>query len=290
MFNLSIIISLYLSKQFTIMEGFLLFFEELSNLQKFAWIIICMAIFWILEGLFPLIRFNYEKWKHAKVNLFLLLTTILINAGFGIATAGVFIWTQNNSIGLLHMITLPIWLEVLIGVMILDLIAQYVVHFLLHRIKFMWKFHMVHHSDTNVDVTTGTRHHPGDYVFRELFALIAIVAGGLPFGIYMVYRILTIVFTYWTHANLNMPVAIDKALSLIFITPNIHKFHHHFERPWTDTNFGNIFSLWDRMFGTLVYDDPHKITYGLDVLNPSTDEDVWFQFKIPFDKNVKTDY
>ena len=93
-----------------------------------------------------------------------------------------------------------------------------------------------------------------------------------------------------THANWRIPLWLDKAMSYIFISPNVHKFHHHFERPWTDTNFGNIFSIWDRMFGTLVYDDPQKIKYGLDTLAPNTDEDVLFQFKIPFDKNIKTDY
>jgi len=83
---------------------------------------------------------------------------------------------------------------------------------------------------------------------------------------------------------------LDKMLSVVFITPNMHKFHHHFERPWTDSNYGNIFSVWDRLFGTFVYDDPSKITYGLDVLDPSKDEKVGYQMGIPFDPNIKTDY
>ena len=70
----------------------------------------------------------------------------------------------------------------------------------------------------------------------------------------------------------------------------MHKFHHHFERPWTDTNYGNIFSIWDRIFGTFVYDDPEKIKYGLDVLSDDKDEDVKYQLMIPFDKTSKTDY
>lgn len=149
---------------------------------------------------------------------------------------------------------------------------------------------MVHHSDTAVDVTTGTRHHPGDYVFRELFALTAIFLGGLSLGIYMIYRITTVIMTYWTHSNLKMPMVVDKTLSYLFITPNMHKFHHHFERPWTDTNFGNIFSIWDRMFGTFVYDDPSKIKYGLDVVDNSRSEDLAYQIKLPFNKDIKTDY
>ncbi len=274
------------------MQEFISFFENLDSAQKFSWIVICMGTFWILESAFPLAKFTYKKWKHAKVNLILLSTTIIINVLFGalIAAIGVFIWTSENNFGLLNMIELPLWAEVIIGVMILDLVAQYLVHYLLHRVAFMWRFHMVHHSDTAVDVTTGTRHHPGDYVFRELFALTAIFLGGLSLGIYMIYRITTVIMTYWTHSNLKMPMVVDKTLSYLFITPNMHKFHHHFERPWTDTNFGNIFSIWDRMFGTFVYDDPSKIKYGLDVVDNSRSEDLAYQIKLPFNKDIKTDY
>ena len=114
------------------------------------------------------------------MNLVLLTTSILINVLFGVLTAGIFIWAGNNNFGLLYLIELPLWAEVLLGVMFLDLVAQYLVHYLLHRVAFMWRFHMVHHSDTQVDVTTGTRHHPGDYMFRELFALGGILIGGIP--------------------------------------------------------------------------------------------------------------
>ncbi len=272
------------------MEAFIQFFAELSSAEKLGWIVFCMGIFWVIEGAYPLARHHYKKWEHAKVNLFLLTTTIIINVLFGLAAAGVFFWVAENEFGLLHLVNFPMWLELLLGVMLLDFVAQYVVHFMLHKVSFMWRFHMVHHSDTEVDVTTGTRHHPGDYMFRELFSLGAIVIGGLPFGFYMFYRILTVLFTYWSHANISLPAGVDKALSYVFITPNMHKFHHHFERPWTDTNYGNIFSLWDRMMGTFVYDDPKKIQYGLDVLEDNRSSDLAYQLKVPFDKNIKTDY
>lgn len=272
------------------MENFVSFFEHLGNGEKFLWIVVCMTVFWVLEGAYPLFKYNYKKWKHASVNLVLLTSTILINVLFGVATAGVFIWAGTNNFGLLYLVDLPLWMEVLFGVMLLDLIAQYTVHYLLHKVKFMWRFHMVHHSDTAVDVTTGTRHHPGDYVFRELFALIAILAGGVTFGVYIIYRISTVLFTYWSHSNLNMPKGLDRILSFVFITPNTHKFHHHFERPWTDTNFGNIFSFWDRIFGTFVYEDPKQIRYGLDVLEDERSNDLMYQLKVPFDHSIKTDY
>lgn len=272
------------------MSDFLNFFETMTTGQKLLWIVLCLTFTWSLEALTPLIKFSYRKWRHAGINLIFLLTSMIINVLFGLLTVGVFQFIAQHQIGLLYWVDWPLWVELVIAIMILDLVGQYFIHFLLHKYKWMWKFHMIHHSDTKVDATTGTRHHPGDYVMRESFSLLAIVITGAPLAYYLVYRIATIFFTYWTHANITIPIWLDRALSLIFISPNMHKFHHHFERPWTNTNYGNIFSLWDRIFGTLVYDDPHKIRYGLDTLDDKTDEDLAFQFKIPFDKNIKTDY
>ena len=258
--------------------------------QKLVWITSCLLFNWLLEGNFPLFNLKYKKWHHAGINLIFLSTTLIINVLFGILTVGIFAYITTNELGLLHLVELPIWAELALAILVLDFMAQYLVHYLLHKVKWMWKFHMIHHSDTNVDATTGTRHHPGDYVQREFFALFAIVITGAPFAFYMIYKIITIFFGYFTHANINMPKRLDKVLSYVLVTPNMHKFHHHFERPWTDTNFGNIFSIWDRIFGTFVYGDPKKVVYGLDVLDDAKSEDLMYQFKVPFDNSVKTDY
>ena len=272
------------------MEAFLEFCEQMPTWQKLLWIFICLSFNWLLEAGAPLFSFNYKKWKHAGVNLIFLSTSLAINVIFGLLTLGVFVWIAQHEIGLLYLVELPIWIELILAIMALDFMAQYFVHYLLHKVKWMWKFHMVHHSDTKVDATTGTRHHPGDYLLREVFALVTVIITGIPLAFYLFYRIVTVFFAYFTHANIIMPKWLDKPLSYIIVTPNMHKFHHHFERPWTDTNFGNIFSFWDRIFGTFVYDDPKKIRYGLDVLDDSTDENVGYQFKIPFDNTIKTDY
>ncbi len=264
------------------MDTFIDFFANLTSLQKLIWIIGMMTIFWILEGAYPLRKFDYKKWEHAKANLILLITTIIINVLFGLATVGIFNWLEQSQFGLLNLVELPVWVEMLFAIMLLDFLAQYVVHYLLHKVEFMWRFHMVHHSDTHVDVTSGTRHHPIDFIMRETFALIAILIAGLPLAYYVLYRILTILFTYFSHANIRLPIWLDKTISLVFISPNTHKFHHHFEMPWTDTNYGNIFSLWDRAFGTFIYHDPYDIVYGLDILDKEKSDDILYQLKVPF--------
>ena len=272
------------------MESFLNFFEHMPTWQRVAWIVACLMFSWLLEAGIPLFKFHYKKWKHAGVNFVFLATTMIINTIFGVVTVGIFSWIGQNEIGILYLFDLPIWVELLISILIFELMGQYIVHYLLHKIKWMWKLHMVHHSDITVDATSGTRHHPGDFILREVFALGAVVVTGAPMAFYFFYRVCTIFFTYVTHANINLPIWLDKPLSWVFVTPNVHKFHHHYERPWTDTNFGNIFSIWDRLFGTFVYDDPKKIRYGLDVLEDATSEDIGYQFKLPFNKSVKTDY
>ena len=266
------------------------FFEEMPSWQKLIWIISCLSFAFLLEAIIPLFNSGYKKVKHAGVNFIFLAMVVLINVGFGIITVSVFKWSEAREFGVLYLFDLPLWAELLIAVLIMDLIAQYTVHYLLHKVKFMWKMHMVHHSDTNVDATTGTRHHPGDYILRESFALIAVILSGAPASFYLLYRFGTVFFTYMTHANISLPLWIDKAISFVFISPNMHKFHHHIERPWTDTNFGNIFSVWDRIFGTFVYGNPNKVVYGLDVLDNNRDQDVMYQLKLPVNKEIETDY
>lgn len=244
---------------------------------------------WIIEGSFPLIQLNYKKWKHAAANCVFLMTTLIINAGFSALSVGATTWTSEHSFGLLNLFDTHVLAELVAALVLLDLIAQYWAHYLLHKVRWMWRMHVIHHSDTKVDATTGTRLHPGDFAVREVFALSALILTGAPLAFYVIYRITTIFFTFLTHANISLPTRMDAALSLVFVSPNMHKFHHHFERPWTDMNFGGILSVWDRIFGTFVYGDPQKVQYGVDVADPALDEDVLHQFRLPFRNGSQLD-
>ena len=87
---------------------------------------------------------------------------------------------------------------------------------------------------------------------------------------------------------MELPLHVDKAISLIIVSPNMHKFHHHYQLPWTDSNYGNVLSIWDRIFGTYMYGDPNEIQYGLDSSDNTDDESVLVQLTIPFNKDVKS--
>jgi sterol desaturase/sphingolipid hydroxylase (fatty acid hydroxylase superfamily) len=271
------------------MEGLLLFFEQMPAWQKVVWVMACLGVSWLLEGSFPLLRLPYRKWRHAGVNSAFLLTSLAINAAFGVASVAAVGWTTHSGFGLLHLFERSPLVELLIALVVFDFTTQYWAHYLLHKVRWMWRLHVVHHSDTKVDATTGARLHPGDYAVREVFALGALIVTGAPLAFYVVYRVTTIFFTFLTHANVSPPRWLDASLSWVFVTPNMHKFHHHFERPWTDINFGGILSVWDRAFGTFVYGEPREVRYGVDVADPERAEDLGHQFALPFQRSRRLD-
>ena len=154
-----------------------------------------------------------------------------------------------------------------------------------HKVPLFWRMHIIHHSDNNVDVTSGLRHHPLESVWRGLFFLIAIFISGAPIYGVMIYQTLLTIFTGVTHANISLPKWLDNGMSYILVSPNMHKVHHHWKQPYTDSNYGAVFSIWDRILGTFKKLDPKKIRYGLDRYYPNEkDEDLVALLKKPFQK------
>ena len=174
-------------------------------------------------------------------------------------------YTSKNQFGILQMIELPVILYIIIGLALMDLIGAWLIHFLEHKVRWMWRFHIIHHSDTHVDVTSGLRHHPGENIMRLAFTTLAVLVVGSAFGLVMLYQTISAFFAHLSHANIQMPKTMDHLLSFIFVTPHFHKVHHHYVQPYTDTNYGNIFSFWDHIFGTAVYEKKmDSLVYGLD--------------------------
>ncbi len=272
------------------LENIIHYFEQIPSLHRALILAGGITIFWLIEGVIPLAVFRYHKWKHASINLFFTVTTILINFSFALLIVKASDYVVLHHFGLLQLFYMPLWVFMLGGLLLLDLTGAYSIHYIEHKVKWMWKFHMVHHADTHVDTTTANRHHPGESVFRAIFTLIGVIICGAPIWLVMMYQSLSVVLTQFNHANIRLPLWIDNTLSWFLVSPNMHKVHHHYMRPQTDSNYGNIFSVWDRLFGTFNYTPVEKLHYGLDVLDNSRDEDLSFQLKIPFDKTIKTDY
>jgi sterol desaturase/sphingolipid hydroxylase (fatty acid hydroxylase superfamily) len=271
-------------------DSIVAYFSHIPSLHRALILAGGITFFWIIEGAAPLFGFKYNKWKHASINIFFTITTIVINFAFALVMVKTSDWAIQNHFGILQLIELPTWVTLIGGLLLLDLVGAYFIHFVEHKVKWMWKFHMVHHADTHVDTTTANRHHPGESVFRAVFTIIGVALCGAPMWTVMLYQSMSAVLSQFNHANLRLPLAIDNALSWIIVSPNMHKVHHHYQQPQTDSNYGNIFSIWDRLFGTFNYTPIEQVRYGLDVLDDTTDEKLAYQLKIPFDGSIKTNY
>ena len=246
-----------------------------------------ITIFWLIENTFPLFQFNYKKWQHAGINIFFTLTTILINFCLAYLLLKTADWTVENNFGILQILPeIPLWLYAIIGLLLLDLIGAYLVHLIEHRTKVLWLFHLIHHTDSWIDTTTANRHHPGESVIRFAFTLLGVFIVGSPMWMVFLYQTLSVVATQFNHANIALPKKLDVFLSYFIVSPDMHKIHHHYKLPYTDSNYGNIFSVWDRLFGTFKTMPREEIIYGIDThQDPKEHNELKNLLNIPFQKH-----
>ncbi|HEY4206429.1 MAG TPA: sterol desaturase family protein [Puia sp.] len=247
------------------MEKLAFYFEHIKSWERSLLLAGGLVLFWMLEGVIPLTRMRYHKLRHAGLNIFFTLTTVVVNFAFAALIVKASAYGSGHTIGLLYLFDIPLWLFALAGLLLLDLIGAWFIHWLEHQIKWMWKFHLIHHADTWVDATTANRHHPGESFFRAVFTLLAVVITGAPLWLVFFYQSLSVLLSQFNHANIHLPKWVDRSISWIIVSPDMHKVHHHYTQPLTDTNYGNIFSIWDRVFGTFAYvEDTLTLRYGID--------------------------
>ena len=245
-----------------------------------------ITFFWLIENAFPLFKFEYKKWQHAGVNFFFTFTTIVINFLLAFLLLKTADWTIENQFGILQWLpTMPIGLYTIVGLLLLDFIGAYLVHWIEHKVPFLWRFHLIHHTDTWIDTTSANRHHPGESVIRFAFTTLGVFIVGSPMWMVFMYQTLSVVATQFTHANICLPKKFDRLLSYLIVSPDMHKIHHHYKLPYTDSNYGNIFSIWDRLLGTFSYMEREKIVYGIDThMNPKEHNVLSSLLKIPFER------
>lgn len=266
------------------MESIITYFDNISSRDRSLILIGGITLFWLLETAFPLFRFSGKKWRHAAINIFFTLTTIVLNFGLAAILLKTSDWTQDHQWGILPMLDgLPVLLYIIVGLLGLDLIGAFAIHWLEHRVPLMWQFHLIHHTDVEVDTTSANRHHPGESLFRFVLTTVAVLVMGAPVWMIMLYQALSVVASQFNHANIRLPESVDRVLSLLIVTPNMHHVHHHYVLPQTDTNYGNIFSIWDRVFGTFVTMRQEDIRYGIDTHPEAREHSSIFQLLlIPF--------
>ena len=222
--------------------------EALIRLSVF---IACFMLLAFAERLAPRRRRGIALRRRWGGNLGLVaVDTIVLRAVPGITAVGVAALAHARGWGLLGaIVSLPTWLDVVVSVVVLDL-AIYFQHRLFHAVPALWRLHRVHHTDPELDVTTGVRFHPVE-VLLSLGFKAAVVAGLGPPGVAVVlFEVLLNAGSLFSHANLRLPAPVDERLRALLVTPDIHRVHNSSDPVETDSNFGFTLSWWDRLFGT----------------------------------------
>lgn len=192
------------------------------------------------------------------------LTAMVLVAGGLVPLARITssIASERFGVGLAHFAHMP-WALILIATLMLDSFAAYWVHRLMHVTPLFWRVHRVHHSDKAVDVSTSFRNHPLElFVTLPPSALVVLVLGSPP-SVVLATQTILMMAAIWDHADIKLPPRLNRALSLVIVTPELHRVHHSVDRGEHDSNFGDCLSIWDRLFGTLTR-TRHTNCVGLD--------------------------
>jgi sterol desaturase/sphingolipid hydroxylase (fatty acid hydroxylase superfamily) len=271
------------------MESFVAYFTTIPSSHRALILAGGIAFFWVWESAFPLFRFEYRKWPHALVNFFFTATTIVVNFMLAFLLLQASAWAVERGIGVLAwMPSAPLLLQAIVGLLLLDLIGAWLAHWVEHKTPLLWRLHLIHHSDTHIDTTTANRHHPGESVVRFVFTLLAVVVTGAPMWLVFLYQSLSVVLSQFNHANIALPPALDRALAWVIVSPDMHKVHHHYVLPYTDSNYGNVFSVWDRLFGTFMSMERARLVYGVDThMDPAEHTTVGALMSMPLRPGTK---
>ena len=187
------------------------------------------------------------RWPH-NIGV-VVVNTLVVRLAFPTAAVGLALLGEARGWGLLNLIELPFWLSVVIAVVVLDGVI-YLQHVMFHAVPALWRLHRMHHADQDFDVTTGARFHPIEILLSMVLKLGAVAALGPPALGVLIFELLLNATAMFNHGNWRLPLALDRVLRLIVVTPDMHRVHHSIVPEETNSNFGFSLPWWDRLFGT----------------------------------------
>ena len=272
--------------------------ELISQLERIqvSVAVIGLVLLFLIETGQPFLKFFTsgfkERAQHSLANLALGAINGIINA---VLFTALWLWAatyaEQNNFGLLHYLStlewFPNWGRIIVAVLIFDF-WMYLWHRINHEVPLFWRFHRVHHADAKMDVTTATRFHFGEIILSSIIRIPIIILLGLQLWELLVYGVVVAVVVQFHHANIALPEWLDKTLRTFIVTPHIHKVHHSRWQPETDSNYGTIFSFWDRLMRTFRLHNPlHTLELGLDEFDTEEDKKIKGMLSMPFRKGVK---
>ena len=218
----------------------------------------------ILQWRFPLRRQHYAVLRRLVRNYvvsipgFVIVRLAMLPIPFALA-----VWAQHAHVGLLNWLHLPEWLAIAAGFVILDY-AYWWWHWANHMIPFFWRFHNVHHTDLDLDVTTAARFHFGEILFSTAFLSIVLLVGGISPLTFILFFVVFEGAVAFHHSNWRLPIGLERILNFVIVTPRMHGIHHSIVQRETNSNWGTVFCWWDKLHRTLRRDIPQDaITIGV---------------------------
>ena len=177
------------------------------------------------------------------------LNPLVVYLVFPILAIDMALKAREGGWGLLNNFDLPYWLDIVVGIIVLDLVI-YLQHVMFHAIPILWRLHMMHHADLDYDLTTGLRFHPIEIILSMVIKLSVVAALGPPAAAVLIFEIILNGMAMFTHGNIRIPLGLDRILRYLVVTPDMHRVHHSVIIRETNSNFGFNLSWWDRLFGT----------------------------------------
>ncbi|MFT6070767.1 MAG: sterol desaturase/sphingolipid hydroxylase (fatty acid hydroxylase superfamily) [Bacteriovoracaceae bacterium] len=222
-----------------------------------------------------------ERWP-SNISI-IVLGTILVKFVFPMGAVGVAYWCEVNNFGIFNWMGLSYIPKVILTIIFLDLVIYYQ-HILTHKIPFLWKFHQVHHSDRDLDITSALRFHPVEIILSMMLkSMVISLMGADPKGV-LVFELILSSMAIFNHANLYIHPRVEKLLRYVFVTPQMHIIHHSEERYESDSNYGFNFSFWDRIFKTYTESWKSKKIIGQRMYQRDKDQELLSLLKQPFIK------
>jgi sterol desaturase/sphingolipid hydroxylase (fatty acid hydroxylase superfamily) len=236
----------------------------LQQWQPFTAVVV-LLLFYLWESIAPFFKNRRHRIRHGGRNLTIAgVNVIVLVLVFSGVTVTVATFTDDNRIGVLHWLGLPSSILAVAAFVLMDL-WTYWWHRLNHTIPFLWRFHRMHHSDPEMDVTTATRFHTGEVTISSSLRLFLIPLVGMPIWVLILYDILLLANTQFHHANIALKRPVDRFIRLFVVSPNMHKIHHSRMQIETDSNFSSLLSVWDRIFKSFRKRQNYaEIQFGLD--------------------------
>jgi sterol desaturase/sphingolipid hydroxylase (fatty acid hydroxylase superfamily) len=221
--------------------------EGIIRLTSFLTVFLLVALWEMLAPRRQLIDSKSRRWL-ANLSL-VAINTAAARFLFPLLPVGMAITLEGTGWGLLNTLSLPVWLKILASLIFLDLVI-YLQHVLFHYQPLLWRLHRMHHTDLDIDVTTGNRFHPLEIIISLLIKLAAVAVVGAPASAVVIFEIILNGAAQFNHGNIRIPLQIDRWLRFIVVTPDMHRVHHSVIVRETNSNFGFNIPLWDRTFGT----------------------------------------